>query len=32
MGAFGAGMQLATSVAHKAADLGSDVLGSAGVG
>ena len=32
MGAFGTGMQLATSFAHKAADLGSDVLGGAGVG
>jgi type IV secretion system protein TrbL len=29
---FGAGMQIATSVAHKAADVGSDVLGGAGVG
>jgi type IV secretion system protein TrbL len=29
---FGAGMQVATSIAHKAADLGSDVLGGAGVG
>ena len=32
MGAFGTGMQVATSIAHKAADLGSDVLGGAGVG
>jgi type IV secretion system protein TrbL len=32
LGAFGAGMQVATSVAHKAADLGSDILGQAGVG
>lgn len=32
MGAFGAGMQAVTSIAHKAADLGSDVLGQAGVG
>ncbi|MGI8414669.1 MAG: type IV secretion system protein [Nakamurella sp.] len=32
MGAFGAGTQLATSIAHRAADIGSDVLGSAGVG
>jgi type IV secretion system protein TrbL len=32
LGAFGAGMQVATSVAHKAADIGSDILGQAGVG
>lgn len=32
MGTVGRGMQAATSIAHKAADLGSDVLGSAGVG
>lgn len=32
LGAFGAGLQVATSVAHRAADLGSDVLGQAGVG
>ncbi len=32
MGAFGTGMRVATSVAHRAADIGSDVLGSAGVG
>jgi hypothetical protein len=32
MGAFGTGTQVATSFAHKAADLGSDVLGGAGVG
>lgn len=32
LGAFGTGIQVATSVAHKAADLGSDILGQAGVG
>jgi type IV secretion system protein TrbL len=32
MGAFGTGMQVATSIAHKAADIGSDILGQAGVG
>ena len=32
LGAFGTGLQVATSVAHKAADLGSDILGQAGVG
>jgi type IV secretion system protein TrbL len=32
LGAFGVGMQLATRVAHAAVDLGSDVLGEAGVG
>ena len=32
LGAFGTGMQVATSVAHRAADLGSDILGQAGVG
>ena len=32
LGAFGAGLQVATSVAHRAADLGSDILGQAGVG
>jgi hypothetical protein len=30
--AFGTGMRAATSFAHKAADIGSDVLGGAGVG
>jgi type IV secretion system protein TrbL len=32
LGAFGTGMQIATSVAHRAADVGSDILGQAGVG
>lgn len=32
MGAVGQGMQTAVSLAHKAADVGSDVLGSTGVG
>ncbi|HEX8093485.1 hypothetical protein [Jatrophihabitans sp.] len=32
LGAFGTGLQVATSVAHRAADLGSDILGQAGVG
>jgi type IV secretion system protein TrbL len=32
LGAFGTGMQIATSVAHRAADIGSDILGQAGVG
>lgn len=32
LGAFGAGVGAVTSVAHRAADLGSDVLGQAGVG
>ena len=32
MGAVGQGMQTAMSLAHKAADVGSDVLGSTGVG
>jgi type IV secretion system protein TrbL len=32
MGGFGSGMQTATSMAHRAADLGSDILGQAGVG
>ncbi|MCW2530153.1 MAG: conserved rane protein of unknown function [Pseudonocardiales bacterium] len=32
MGGFGSGMQTATSIAHRAADLGSDILGQAGVG
>jgi type IV secretion system protein TrbL len=32
MGAFGAGVQTVTSVAHRAADIGSDILGQAGVG
>jgi hypothetical protein len=32
LGAFGHGMQLATTIANRAVDLGSDVLGSAGVG
>ena len=32
LGAFGTGMQVATSIAHRAADLGSDILGQAGVG
>jgi hypothetical protein len=32
MGAFGTGMQVATSIAHRAADIGSDILGQAGVG
>jgi hypothetical protein len=32
LGAFGTGLQIATSVAHRAADLGSDILGQAGVG
>ena len=32
LGAFGAGVGAVTSIAHRAADLGSDVLGQAGVG
>ncbi|HEY0165652.1 MAG TPA: hypothetical protein VGB75_01300 [Jatrophihabitans sp.] len=32
LGAFGMGMQAATSFAHRAADLSSDILGQAGVG
>jgi hypothetical protein len=32
LGAFGTGMQVATSFAYKAADLSSDILGQAGVG
>ncbi len=32
LGAFGAGVGAVTSVAHRAADIGSDILGQAGVG
>ena len=32
LGAFGTGMQIATMVAHRSADIGADILGHAGVG